>query len=241
RFNMRDPLLRDVRTRHAIAMAVDRRTLVAAATHGSGVIVNADQPGNGWAYAADAGAVSYDPSAARRLLGRITPQLTLAIAPQIINGSPLVASIIQEDLRRIGVRAIIKQYPSGMFYGSKATGGILAAGRYQLAYDAWWVLGSDPDDSWNFACEQLPPAGINYSFWCDAGANAAMHDALATVDRARRKADYDVVQREIARELPVFTLWQVRIPNAYRTYVHGIAPSPDGSTFWNAWSWHTGA
>ena len=84
---------------------------------------------------------------------------------------------------------------------------------------------------------QVPPTGLNYSFWCDPRADAAMHDALASVDRTRRRADYAIVQRAIARDLPIFTLWQVRIPNAYRTYVQGIAPAPGGSTFWNAWSW----
>ncbi len=240
RFNLRDPIVRDVRVRQAIAMAIDRRSLLAAATHGSGVIVNADQPRNGWAYDAATPSIRYDPAAAKRLLGGRTLELTLAIAPQIVNGSQLVASVIQEDLRKIGVRAVIKQYPSGMFYAPAAQGGVLAGGRYQLSYDAWWVLGSDPDDSWNLACDQLPPAGLNYSLWCDPRADAAMQDALATLDRTRRKTDYAIVQHAIARDLPIFTLWQVRIPNAYRTYVRGIAPAPGGSTFWNAWSWRIG-
>ncbi len=50
RFNLRDPVIRDVNVRRAIAMAIDRTTLIAAATHGSGAIVNADQPYNGWAF-----------------------------------------------------------------------------------------------------------------------------------------------------------------------------------------------
>ena len=237
RFNLRDPELRDGRVRRAIAMAIDRKTLLTAATHGSGVLIDADQPSNGWAYDAGLRSVPYDPSASRRLLRGRTVELTLAIAPQIINGSQLVAAIVQEDLRRVGVRVSIKQYPSGMFYASAAQGGVLAGGRYQLAYDAWWILGSDPNDSWQMACDQMPPAGLNYSFWCDARADAAMRDALATVDRARRKADYAIVQQAIVRDLPIFTLWQVRIPDAYRAYVRGIRPAPEGSTFWNAWSW----
>ncbi len=237
RFNLRDPTLRDASVRRAIAMGIDRRTLLAAATHGSGILIDGDQPSNGWAYDAAMPAIRYDPVAARRLLAGRSLDLTLAIAPQIINGSPLVAAIVQEDLRRIGVRTIIKQYPSGMFYGPATQGGLLAGARYQLAYDAWWVLGSDPDDSWNFACDQMPPAGVNYSFWCDPRADSALRDALSRVDRMRRKADYAIVQRAIARDIPVFTLWQVRIPNAYRTYVRGIEPAPGGSTFWNAWSW----
>ncbi len=237
RFNLRDPELRDDSVRRAIAMAIDRKTLIAAATHGTGLAVDADQPSNGWAYDAAAASIHYDPAAARRILAPRSLELTLAIAPQIINGSQLVSAILQEDLRRAGVRVTVKQYPSGMFYATPAQGGILAGGRYQLAYDAWWVLGNDPDDSWNFACDEQPPAGLNYSRWCDSRADAAMRDAMANVDRRRRSADYSLVQRAIATALPVFTLWQVRIPDAYRTYVHGIAPSPSGSTFWNAWSW----
>jgi len=237
RFNLRDPVLRDRRVRQAIAMAIDRSTLLAAATHGSGTIVNADQPSGGWAYDPSVRGASYDPVRARALLRGRRLELSLAIAPQIINGSQLVASIVQEDLRRAGIRVVIKQYPSGAFYAPRADGGVLAGGRYQLAYDAWWVLGNDPDDSWNFGCDQIPPAGLNYSFWCDAAADRAMRDALKTVNRARRRAFYAVVQRAVARELPVFPLWQVRIPDAYRPYVRGIAPSPSGSTFWNAWAW----
>jgi peptide/nickel transport system substrate-binding protein len=237
RFNLRDPVVRDPSIRRAIAMAIDRKTLVAAATHGSGLIVDADQPSNGWAYADSAPSIPYDPAAARRLLRGRTLDVTLAIAPAIVNGSQLVGAILQEDLRRVGVHATIKQYPSGMFYASAAQGGVLAGGHFALSYDAWWVLGSDPNDSWNMACDQLPPVGLNYSRWCDERADAAMRDALATVDRGRRAVDYATVQRAIVRDLPFFTLWQVSIPNAYRTYVKGIAPAPFGSTFWNAWDW----
>jgi peptide/nickel transport system substrate-binding protein len=240
RFNLRDPALQDVNVRAAIAMAIDRRRLIAAATHGSGIIVDADQPSNGWAYDAATPAIPYDPAGARRLLHGRSLDLTLAIAPQIINGSQLVAAILQENLQRVGVRVTVKQYPSGMFYATPALGGVLAGGRFQLAYDAWWVLGNDPDDSWNFGCAQLPPVGLNYSMWCDVRADSAMRDAMNTVGRYPRRADYAVVQHAIATQLPVFTLWQVQIPNAYRSYVHGIAPSPAGSTFWNAWSWTIG-
>lgn len=237
RFNLRDPVVRDLRIRRAVAMAIDRQSVIAAATHGTGIVVNADQPSNGWAYDAATPGIRYDPAAAKRLLAGRTPELTIAITPQVVAGSQLVGAIIQENLRRVGIRATLKQYSGAMFYGPAAAGGVLAAGRYQLAYDAWWVLGSDPDDSWQFACDELPPHGLNDSFWCDPRADRAVNAAIATVDRKRRIADYAVVQRAIAAQLPTFTLWQVRIPDAYRAYVRGIAPSPNGSTFWNAWSW----
>ena len=251
-FNLRDPLAGDVRLRRAMALAVDRRVLLAAATHDSGVTVDADQPRNGWAYDPRLQPIRYDPAAARRLLdaagwskhadgtrwknGRRL-DLTLTISPQSVNGSTLVATLLQQDLHDVGIGVTIKQIPPALFVEPAAAGGILAGGRYQLAYDAWWVIGPDPDDSWNFGCAEIPPNGYNYYFWCDPRANAAMLDALRTYTQGRRAADYAVVQREIAAELPEFSLWQVRMPNAYRTRLHGIAPSPFGSLFWNAWSW----
>jgi peptide/nickel transport system substrate-binding protein len=240
RFNMHDPVLADPRIRRAIAMAIDRPRLIEAATHGSGSTIDADQPRNSWAYDPAVPPVPYDPNRARRLLGGRRIRLVLAISPQGINGSPLVATVIQQELRSVGIDVTIKSYPFTAFYAPASLGGPLAGGRYQLAYDAWWVMGPDPDDSWNFACDQMPPHGVNYYFWCNRTADAAMHDALRTYDRARRIRDYAIVQREVARDLPEFSLWQVRMPNAYSKRLHGVSPSPFGSAFWNAWSWTLG-
>ena len=251
-FNTVGPVVGDVRVRRAIAMAIDRKKLLAAATHGAGLIVEGDQPANGWARDAGLRGIPYDPQGASRLLddagwhmgpGGIRErdgrplELTIAIAPQGINGSALVATVIQRYLHDAGIAATIKQYPPGLMWEPRPAGGILASGKYQLAYNAWWTLGPDPDDTFNFACEQIPPAGENNYFWCNKRADAAMHDALKTLDRASRRRDYAVVQRELVRDIPELTLWQVRMPDAFRVRVKNVAPSPAGSTFWNAWSW----
>ena len=252
RFNLHDPVVGDVRVRRAIALSIDRTQLIAAATHGSGLIVDGDQPRNGWAYDRNLAELPYDPAAAKTLLDAagwraraggvrekmgVPLELTLAIAPQIVNGSALVATVIQQELRGAGIGVTIKQVPSVLLWAPAAAGGILASGRYQLAYDAWWVLGPDPDDTWNFGCAQLPPSGENFYFWCNRRADAAMYAALTTYSRPARVRDYAIVQREIGRDLPEFTLWQVRMPNAYRPRLRGVSPSPFGSLFWNAWSW----
>jgi peptide/nickel transport system substrate-binding protein len=241
RFNMRDPALRDVRIRRAMVEAIDRKQLLQAATHGSGIIVDGDQPKTGWAYASDIPAPRYDPADARRLMGLAHPNapldLTLVISPAGMNGSTLVATVVQRGLQQIGINVTIKTFPPSAFWGPQAAGGILSSGKYQLAYDGWWVLGPDPDDTFNLACDQRPPRGVNYDDWCDPKADTAMQDALRTTDTARRKRDYAIVQTRRAEQLPELTLWQVRMPDAVRQGVTGVSPSPAGSIFWNAWKW----
>ena len=251
-FNLRDPIVADVRVRRAIAAAIDRSQLIAVATHGAGIATDGDQPVLSWAHDPGLPATHYRPAVARALLDQAgwvesaqgvrqkmgrPLQLGLAISPAGVGGSRLVAQVIQEDLRRVGIQTIIKEYPPGIMWGTPRAGGVLSSGNYQMAYDAWWVLGPDPDDSWQFGCDQIPPAGENFYFWCNPTADRAMHDALDTFGRGRRKHDYAVVQREFVRDVPLLPLWQVKRPDAYTWQLHGISPSPAGSTFWNAWSW----
>jgi peptide/nickel transport system substrate-binding protein len=241
RFNLREPALRDVRVRRAIAQAIDRKQLLTAATHGSGIIVDGDQPKTGWAFDPRTPAIRYDPVHARHLLqlvrGNKPLNVTLAISPAGMNGSTLVATVLQRDLQQAGVNATIKSFPPSAFWGPQAAGGILASGKFDLAYDGWWILGPDPDDTFNLACDQRPPGGVNYDYWCDPQADKAMHEALTTVDVAARKRDYAIVQQRRAEQLPEFTLWQVRMPDAFREGITGVRPSSAGSIFWNAWTW----
>jgi peptide/nickel transport system substrate-binding protein len=251
-FNLRDSVVSDIRVRRAIVHAIDRRRLVEAATHGAGIPTDSDQPLLSWAFDSKLPHISYDPTLARRLLDaagwrvgaggirsmngkRLT--LQLAISPAGVGGSRLVAAVIQEDLHAVGIEVTIKEYAPGLMWATVQGGGVLASGRYQMAYDAWWVLGPDPDDSWNFGCDQIPPAGGNVYFWCNRRADAAMRDGLRTFDLAQRKRDYFIVQRELVRDLPLLPLWQVKRPDAYTPRLHGLSPSPAGSTFWNAWAW----
>jgi peptide/nickel transport system substrate-binding protein len=251
-FNLRDPIVGDLRVRQAIALAIDRRKLITAATHESGIAIDGDQPQNGWAYRAGASVTRYDPRAAAALLdaagwhtsasgirmrnGRAL-EIGLTISPQGVNGSPLVATLVQGYLHDVGIAVSIKAYTVGQMFGPKATGGILQSGAYQIAYSAWWILGPDPDDTWQFACDQISPAGQNSMFWCNPRADAAMHAALTTFDQATRKREYGIVENELRHDLPEFTLWQVKMPNVARTGLTGFSPAPFGSTFWNAWHW----
>jgi peptide/nickel transport system substrate-binding protein len=251
-FNLRDPVVGDVRVRQAVARAIDRSRLIQAATHGAGIATDSDEPLLSWAYDAHLPHIPYEPSVSRRLLDEAgwragangmrskngaSLTVQLAISPTGVGGSRLAAAVIQRYLREVGIDVTIKEYPSSLMWATPQSGGPLTSGRYQMAYDAWWILGPDPDDSWQLGCDQIPPAGQNEYFWCNRRADRAMYDALATFDEARRAKDYAIVQEELVHDIPLLPLWQVKRPDAYTNRLHGVSPSPAGSTFWNAWAW----
>jgi peptide/nickel transport system substrate-binding protein len=248
--NLRDPILADVRVRRAIAASLDRALIIRAVVHGLGIPVDGDQPTFSWAYHAVPNATRFDPSEAAARLNAAGWKL----GPDGIryrNGQPLrlqisgttdvtawsiLAPLLQEELRRVGIAATLKTYPPSLYFAAAAGGGVLRSGKYQIAYDAH-LLGSDPDDEQYYGCGEFAPGGANYVYWCDRAADAAMNRALASYDRAQRTRDYAIVQERMAAELPIIPLWEVRRLDAFHAPIIGFAPSPAGPTFWNAWSW----
>lgn len=67
-FNLRDPVLTDVRVRQAIAYALDRRQLIHYLMGDSARLADSVLPPESWAYDGNVVQYSYDPAKARRLL-----------------------------------------------------------------------------------------------------------------------------------------------------------------------------
>ena len=67
-FNLRDPILKDVRVRQALAYAIDRRPLLEYLQRGFARPANSLLPPESWAYNGDVPAYDHDPARARQLL-----------------------------------------------------------------------------------------------------------------------------------------------------------------------------
>jgi peptide/nickel transport system substrate-binding protein len=248
--NVRDPILRDTRVRQAIEAALNRPLIVRAVVHGLGIPTDGDQPTFSWAYTQPHDAIHYNPKRAGQLLDaagwrigagglrfKNGTELALELSgTQDVTAWQQVAALVQDSLRRVGIAVTIKTFPTGLYFGAAAAGGILRGGKYQLAYDAR-LLGVDPNDIEYYGCDQFAPAGQNDAFWCNPLADHAMHEALRVYDEATRRRDYAIVQDELARDVPTIPLWEVIRADAFSTKLENFSPSPSGATFWNAGDW----
>ena len=67
-FNLRDPVLRDVRVRHAIGHAMDRQAIVDHLRRGLATVADTMLPSTNWAYEPDVLVLDYNPDRSRALL-----------------------------------------------------------------------------------------------------------------------------------------------------------------------------
>ncbi|MDQ2992547.1 MAG: peptide ABC transporter substrate-binding protein, partial [Candidatus Eremiobacteraeota bacterium] len=249
-FNLKKTLFQDVNVRRAIAYATDRQDIIDKIYHGSGVLADTDQhPTLSWAFNPNTVKYPYDLAKARAMLDadgwKVGPdgvrvkagrrlEFDLSTQTESTNGR-LLQTYLQRDWREVGVQADVKNYPTAtMFQNGPA--GVLEGGHYDVALYAW-VAAADPDDSALYAIHNFGPIGQNTLFWNNPKADKAMADALATLDRTRRKADYAIVQEQLALDVPtIFISWR-KEPYVYNTDLKGYTPSPVISSFWNPWEY----
>ncbi|MBV9102298.1 MAG: peptide ABC transporter substrate-binding protein [Candidatus Eremiobacteraeota bacterium] len=249
-FNLRKPLFQDVRLRQALAYAIDRRGIIDKIAHGLGDLAPADEsPLIGHAFDPHARTYPYDPARAKATLDALGWRVgrdgirvrngerlsfNLSTQTESVTGHAIQA-LIQRDWHDVGVEAMIKNYPTPLFFDNTANG-ILQGGHYDVATFAWSGA-ADPDDSAVYSAENFAPHGQNALFWNDPLATRAMDDALQTVDWQRRKRDYFIVQERLADEVPTIVLYFRREPLAYNSDLKGFKPSPVISVFWNTWEY----
>jgi peptide/nickel transport system substrate-binding protein len=249
-FNLRHPIVSDVQVRRALAYATNRQEIIDKVQHGSAIPGNTDQqPHYSWAYTDDVAHYAYDPEKAKALLeadgwkagpGGIRvkdgQRLEFTLSTQTeSNLGKANETVLQREWRDVGVQADVKNYPTSEFFDNSSNG-VLQGGHYDVALFSW-IGAADPDDSAIYSGDNFAPHGQNAMFWDNKAATDAMNDALKTIDQARRKRDYVVVQQQLALDVPTIIISFTRVPYIYNSDLKGFDPSPVISAFWDPWNY----
>jgi peptide/nickel transport system substrate-binding protein len=233
--NCEDPILKDPRVRRAIAYAIDRRRIVHTTLHDRAVLATGMLPTFHWAYEGAVETYDYDPARARQLLDEAgypdpdgdgpLPRFTLSYKTSSNKFRVAVARILVSMLAEVGIEVELRAYEFATFFAD------VKKGNFQL-FTMQIPEIAEPDLYTNFFASDRVPTRDNL----DAGANRVRYrnleldrlldDGRRELDHGRRKAIYAEVQRLLARDLPVVSLWHEDNVVAMRKGVRGFEILP---------------
>lgn len=225
-FNMRDPVAGDIKVRKAVAYALDRAAIVKYVFAGEARLANAMLPPGHWAGNPKLTPYPHDPGKARALLAEAgygpghPAHLTYKTSSDPFRVR--LATIIQSQLARVGIRADVRSYDWGTFYGD------IKAGRFQM-YSLSWVGITTPDILRTvFYSNSVPPDGANRGRFADPAVDRLLDDAQSAADRPTEARDYRQVQAILLQRLPYVPLWYEDQVFACRDDIRGYSVANDG-------------
>ena len=236
-FNMRDPILRDVRVRHAIGYAIDRESIVEYLRRGLATPAVSLIPPASWAFEPNVFDFTYDPEQAKRLLDEAgypdpdgdgpRPRLTLSLKVSNIEFNRLQSAVIQENLRDVGIALDLRTHEFATLYAD------ILKGNFQM-YTLQWAGGAaaDPDILRRvFHSQQVPPAGFNRGHLADGLLDQLLDEATRATTMEERRERYGTVQKRVAELAPYISLWYETNITIAQPEIKGIhiAPQADFS------------
>ncbi|MEI6667334.1 MAG: ABC transporter substrate-binding protein [Acidobacteriota bacterium] len=209
--NLRDPVLRDRRVRQALCYAIDRQAIVDHLRRGLALPASGVVPPMSWAFDGDVQQYRFDPARAMALLDEAgyrqsagpdaAPRFSLTLKVSSSEFNRLQSSVIQQNLRHVGIALDVRAYEFATLYAD------VLRGSFQL-FTLQWVGVSDPDMLRRvFHSKQMPPVGFNRGFYSNPAVDALIDQATGSTDQVRRRALYGDVQRLVAEEAPYVSLW----------------------------------
>ena len=230
-FNMRDPLLSDVRVRQAIALAIDRDMIIKTLLGGHARPAVSLLPESHWAWTGDVERYDYDPEQAEQLLdqagyrrGADGVRFHLTMKTSTVEDVRLLAAVLQQQLARVGIALDLRSYEFATFYSD------VIHGAFQM-YSLRWIGGNEQPDifSYVFSTTSFSPKGANRGHYSNARLDALLDDAAASSDQEKRRTDYVEAQKILARDLPALNLWYLDTVVVHNRRLANVEPAASGS------------
>jgi peptide/nickel transport system substrate-binding protein len=191
--NVQDKVLKDVRLRQAIRLAIDVPSIISAAYDDKWEQAYAIIPKSmGLGYWKDAPKYKRDVDAAKKLVAAAGADgITLRLALVNAEADKTAGQVIQSNLKDIGITVDIIVQDSATLFAIPGGGG--DGKKRQLIYSGYV---SEPDPSWStvwWICSQM---GVwNWDNWCSKPFSALHDRALKETDDAKRQAMYVSMQK----------------------------------------------
>jgi peptide/nickel transport system substrate-binding protein len=229
-FNLRDPILQNLRVRQAIAYALDRQPLIHYLLRDFARPAASVLPPESWAYDPRVESYPHNPEAARRLLDAagypasngVRFHLTMKTSTE--ESSRAMAAVFQQQLREVGIVLDIRSFEFATFFSD------VTHGEFQV-YSLRWVGGNEDPDIFEYAFHsaRIIPNGANRQFYTNPRIDQLIDHARSETDQNARKQDYAQVQQILAEDLPYVDLWYFDNVMVYSKRVRNLQLNPSGN------------
>ena len=229
-FNLRDPLLKDVRVRQALAYAIDRRPMLQYLWRRLAQPADSILPTQSWAYSDQVNTYSYDPQRAREILDAAGYRIVNGVRFHLLlktstdENTRLMVAVLQQQLRDVGIQLDIRTFEFATFFAD------VSKGAFQL-YSLRWVAGNEDPDIFEYAfhSDKFPPNGANRGFYSNPRVDALINQARMELDQRKRTELYGQIQRILAEDLPSINLWYLDNVLVHTKRVKNLTLNPPGN------------
>jgi peptide/nickel transport system substrate-binding protein len=230
-FNLRDPILKDVRVRQALAYAMDRRPILEYLWRGFAQSADSILPVQSWAYTNEVATHAYDPLRARQILDDAGYKPVNGIRFHLVmktstteESTRLIAAVLQQQLRAVGIALDIRSFEFATFYSD------ITKGAFQLYSLRWIAQNEDPDIfEYAFDSAKFPPQGANRGYFSDPRVDDLIAQGRKELDQTKRRAIYLQIQRILAEQLPSLNLWYLDNVLVHNPRVTNLTLNPSGN------------
>jgi len=228
--NLRDPILKDVRVRRAIAYAIDVQPIIHYLLRDEARPAYSVLPPQHWAYDGNVERYPHDPARARALLDAagyrpvngVRFHITMKTSTE--ESTRLLAAVLQEQLREVGIALDIRTFEFATFLAD------VTKGAYQIHSLRWIGGNQDPDIFENlFDTASFAPKRANRTFYSNPRVDELIREGRSTLDQPKRKAIYDQIQQILADDLPYINLWYLDNVLVHTNRVRGIQMGSSGN------------
>ncbi|WP_046563982.1 ABC transporter substrate-binding protein [Micromonospora sp. HK10] len=226
-FNQKNPKLKDLRVRQAIAYALNRQQLVQTKGPGGTKVADEFMPDTVLGYAQDVQKYEYNPDKAKQLLKEAgVSNLTLNfyyptdVSRPYMPNPQEIFTVLANDLQAVGIKVNGVARPWNGGYKDD----VQQFGKHDLHILGWT---GDYNDPGNFVGTFFGRSKVEFGDQSMTEMFDAITKADATVDEAGKKAAWEQVNRDIAAKwLPAVPVWHAPPAIVVTKDVKGLVASP---------------